>query len=56
MVYDENGIMDKLEMKVTATSKCQILAESNQKFRDNTLLLGDLPSDFYMTSLLNLKN
>lgn len=45
-----------MNMVVTATTKANILENSGLKFPTNTILLGDLPSDFYMTKFLNLPN
>lgn len=45
-----------MEMLVTATTKAKILETSGIQFRNNTILLGDLPSDFYMTKFLNIPN
>lgn len=55
MTFQED-VLTQMEMLVTATTKANILQESGIAFRKNTLLLGDLPSDFYMTKYVNLPN
>ncbi|CAD8070280.1 unnamed protein product [Paramecium sonneborni] len=52
----QDDILEKMEMLVTATTKAKILETSGIQFRNNTILLGDLPSDFYMTKFLNIPN
>ncbi|CAD8153145.1 unnamed protein product [Paramecium pentaurelia] len=52
----QDDTLEKMEMLVTATTKAKILETSGIQFRNNTILLGDLPSDFYMTKFLNIPN
>lgn len=55
MVF-ENDMLEKMEMVVTATTKAKVLVTSGINYKNNTILLGDLPSDFYMTKFLNIPN
>lgn len=55
MVFVDD-LLEKMEMIVTATTKAKILVSSGINYKNNTILLGDLPSDFYMTKFLNIPN
>lgn len=52
----EEDLITRMEMIVTATTKATVLQSHGIAIQPNTLLLGDLPSDYYMTKFLNLPN
>jgi 5'-nucleotidase len=45
----EDEYITELKMEVVATSKSHVLGKLSIPWRKNTLLLGDLPSDYYMS-------
>ena len=56
MVFDKEGNLVDMHMKVYATTKDGILDKRKFTFKKNTLLLGDLITDYDMASKMASKN
>ena len=56
MVFDKEGNLKDLHMKVYATTKAGILDKRKFAFKKNTLLFGDLVTDYDMASRMDSEN
>ena len=56
MIFDKDGVLEDMNMKVYATTKYGILDKRKFSFKKNTLLFGDLVTDYDMASKMSSKN
>ena len=50
MIFNSDGNLVDLKMKIDATTKSDVLNKNKYTFKDNTLLFGDLNTDFHIVN------
>lgn len=55
LIIEEDYIVD-LKMDVVSTAKSLVLGAQTFEWKKNTILLGDLPSDYYMSKHIQETN